>query len=110
PIINDLRNARKAKALPDSYFFDIEFPRQTPTAVDSLNLPADAFEQRCRRLRHMYQVGLLELLKGKDISLAFKLLQRAGEGLSRLCAKAPLGEFWANVATALRAMQEAQME
>lgn len=110
PIINDLRNARKAKPLPDSYFFEVVFPRPALSSIDSLDIPADVFENRCRRLRHMYQVGLLELLNTRDLKLAFNLLERSAQGFGRICAKAPLYEYWQIVGMAARAMRDAKME
>ncbi len=110
PIINALRSSRKAKLLPDSYFLDVEFPRQAPSAVESLDIPSDQFEGRCRHLRHMYQVGLLELLREKDLTLSYRLLERASNGFSRLCAQAPMGELWSMLGRAVQGMREGQME
>ncbi len=109
-IINALRSSRKAKLLPDSYFFEVEFPRQAPAAVESLDIPSDQFEGRCRRLRHMYQVGLLELLREKELTLGYRLLERSSDGFGRLCAHAPMGELWAMVGHAVRGMRDCQME
>jgi len=110
PIINDLRQARKAKALPDSYFFDVTFPRPVLSSIDNLQIAADVFESRCRRLRHMYQIGLLELLHTRDLKLAFNLIERSAKGFSRICANAPLAEYWGLVALAGRVMRDAEME
>ncbi len=110
PIINELRQARKAKALPDSYFFDVVFPRPALSSIDNLEIAADVFEGRCRRLRHMYQIGLLELLKVRDLQLGFNLLERSAEGFFRICANAPLSEYWSLVALAAKVMRDAEME
>ena len=110
PIINELRQARKAKPLPDSYFFEVVFPRPVLSSVDNLEIPAEAFESRCRRLRHMYQIGLLELLNTRDLKLAFNLIERSAQGFFRICANAPLSEYWNIVALAAKVMRDASME
>src|SRR5690606_40301230 len=110
PIINELRQARKAKPLPDSYFFEVVFPRPVLSSVDNLEIPAEAFESRCRRLRHMYQIGLLELLNTRDLKLAFNLIERSAQGFFRICANAPLSEYWNIVALAAKVMRDARME
>lgn len=109
PIINELRQARRAKLLPDSYFFEIVFPHPIPVRGECLGGGGD-IARDLRRLRHMYQVGLLDLLRGRDLALGQRLMQRAAQGFSRLCQQGPLGQFWHMVDIALRVMRDARME
>lgn len=108
-IINALRIARKSKPLPDSYFFEIEFERGNPKPASQLKVDAKVFEYRSRRLRHMYQVGLLNLLNNRDIDIGFKLISRAGEGFHRLCSDSSLAELWHLVSFATDLMVKREM-
>ncbi len=92
-VINRLRQVRKAKPLPDSYFFDIDIPRVSPVGLGD-DTPAKTFEYRVRRVRHMYQVGLLTLLRAGEKDIGFRLLERASQGFHRICEKSTIGTLW----------------
>lgn len=103
PIINELRLARKAKPYPESHFFDfdssVQFGLESVVSFASTE-PASMsdFEHHAKRFRHMYQVGLLDLLRDNNLSIAFKLMSRAAEGSAKLSAGQALSQFWMLVA------------
>ncbi len=109
-IINNLRSARQAKALPDSYFFDVEFQRVTPKPLSDTSIAAEVFEYRSRRLRHMFQVGLLNIIKVSEREIGFRLLNRAAEGFHKLCKGSSISELWSLTALATDLMLKQNME
>jgi len=85
PVINSLRQAHDENPLPESFFFRCKLtaprPQVAPTLMDnqSRNLLA-------RRLRQMYQVGLLGILREQNAGASIKLMARAFERLDKLFA------------------------
>jgi len=100
PIINELRMARKSKPFPESHFFDLT-PNQhfdaTTLLDESLQQKLGDFEHHAKRFRHMYQVGLLDLLRDRNIPISLRLVNRAAKGCVRLCFGQPMTEFWSLV-------------
>lgn len=93
PAINDLRQAGGQPALPESFFFSVrlDMPRQqVPAGVAELATQ----QPQARRLRQMYQIGLLGVLREENPQASLRLMERAlarldglfgGEGRGRLC-------------------------
>src|SRR5690606_4438612 len=79
PYINELRLARKAQPLPESYYYAVEptqilhTPRSAPLA------PNETITTVARRLRHMYQTGLLKVLQGAQVKPSLGIMMRALE-------------------------------
>ncbi len=100
PIINELRMARKSKPYPESHFFDLT-PNQHFDATTLLDASVcqklGDFDHHAKRFRHMYQVGLLDLLRDRNIPIGLQLINRASKGCVRLCYGQPMSEFWALV-------------
>lgn len=113
PIINDLRIARKEKPFPESHFFEfdstIEFDISTVLS-EQQTAKLDDFEHHARRFRHMYQLGLLDLLKDRNISISQRLISRATHGAARLCAGQPLAQFWNLLALVVDTMLSQDMQ
>jgi hypothetical protein len=101
PIINELRVARKSKPYPESHFFDLT-PNQdfdSTTLLDQSDQKKLAdFTHHAKRFRHMYQVGLLDLLREKNTQISLRLISRASRGCVRLSYGEAMAEFWALVA------------
>lgn len=90
--INELRRAGGKSLIPESHFFSVDLsrPRQpAPAAGDRTALAGQA-----RRLRHIYQVGLLGLLRGENRDASLKLMARALERIDALCGDSGNGRFW----------------
>mgnify|MGYP000031643836 FL=1 len=100
PIINDLRVARKAKAFPESHFFEfdssIQFDATAVLGLGEISKLSD-FEHHAKRFRHMYQVGLLDMLRDRNTKISLNLIGRAARGSVKLCAGEPLSQFWSLV-------------
>lgn len=92
PAINKLRQACNQAPLPESFFFSVrldqERPRSASPAVD-----AAVRVSQTRHLRHMYQVGLLGLLRDPQPQPGLKLMARAMARLDDLYANDPRGRL-----------------
>ena len=114
PVINEVREARGDKPYPDSCFFELG-NASAPDFCAGIDLPfietgnEQDLEIHTRRFRLMYQVGLLGLLNGQDLSTSRRLIARAATGLARLCRGEPLGSLWCLVYLVAEVMQEKEM-
>ncbi|MGI1678258.1 MAG: pilus assembly protein [Cellvibrionaceae bacterium] len=113
PTINELRKARGDKSLEESYFFEVN----TSAGKELIGQPGQAssvlsedLEPLVRRLRHMYQVGLLSVFKDKLTKPSLGMMQRSMERLSSISGGRPLTVLWRVAAVALEAMAASQME
>lgn len=92
PHINELRQARRAPLLPESYYFAFEPLKVSRAAVSPQT--QENLTVLVRRLRHMYQAGLLKVLQGSQIKPSFGMMCRALERLESVCGSTPLGNLW----------------
>src|SRR3989338_4949241 len=108
PAINDLRLAGGQSALPESFFFSVRLdharPRTSPPSVDGA-----ARESEARRLRHMYQVGLLGFIREQNPQASLKLMGRALSRLDSLFANEPRGRLCWVGAAAVEAQVDGQL-
>ncbi|MVW75953.1 ferrous iron transporter B [Pseudomonas xionganensis] len=108
PAINDLRQAGGQAPLAESFFFSVRLdhprPRTAPVALD-----AAAKENEGRRLRHMYQVGLLGFIREQNVQASLKLMGRALGRLDSLFANEPRGRLCWIAAAAVEAQLEGQL-
>lgn len=110
PYINELRSKRKLPLLPESHFFAACNAAQRPLeTIHEGPIPED-FDQLARRLRHMYQVGLLNLLKGKQSASALGMMQRALMRFDVFAGARGLGTMTWVGGAALAAMKAEHME
>ena len=110
PFINDLRQVRHEKALPESYFFDVDLTRGRQLAAQGSAVLSEDLTAVVRRLRHMYQVGLVRILREKQVKASLGMMQRAIERLGSVSGNRPLGTLWHVTSIALGAMAEQGME
>lgn len=94
PVINEIRTLLKKPLLPESTFFDLPVTGERP--VLSGGEPEDhaQLEQNGRRLRHLYQVGMLGVFQGHNIATHAKMMNRALTRLEALSGNAPLSKLW----------------
>lgn len=92
PAINDLRQAGAQQPLPESFFFSVRLDQARPH-TPALPLDGAAKQVEAKRLRHMYQVGLLGLLREQNLQASLKLMTRAMERLGKLFADEPGGRM-----------------
>lgn len=96
PQINELRKLRKEAVLPESHFFQVAF-RNSPVIppVEPIVVTEDEFKPLLTRLRQMYQVGLIGVLRSKQSVPALGLMRRALIRLQRLGGSdKPLTLLW----------------
>lgn len=104
PHINELRQARRAPLLPESYYFAFE-PLKVTRALQHAPLQED-ISILVRRLRHMYQTGLLKVLQGSQVKPSFGIMCRALERLESACGASVLSNFWWLANASLSAISE----
>jgi hypothetical protein len=108
PAINDLRQAGGQPALPESFFFSARLdharPRTSPPTIDGA-----ARESEGRRLRHMYQIGLLGFIREQNPQASLKLMGRALTRLDNLFANEPRGRLCWVGAAAVEAQVDGQL-
>ncbi|WP_447591042.1 ferrous iron transporter B [Aquipseudomonas campi] len=81
PAINDLRQAGGQPPLPESFFFSVRLDQQRPERIATGDEPRVA---DTRRLRQMYQVGLLGFIREDNPQAGLKLMLRALARLDNL--------------------------
>lgn len=108
PAINNLRQAGGQPPLPESFFFSARLdqvrPRTASTALDGA-----AKESQGRRLRHMYQVGLLGFIREQNPQAGLKLMGRAMSRLDQLFANETRGRLCWVAAAAVEAQVDGQL-
>ncbi|WP_160153894.1 hypothetical protein [Microbulbifer sp. ALW1] len=108
PYINSLRLARAQAPVPESHFLRCRLDANMPGAVSSAVMSED-LKSFVRRFRHMYQVGLLALLKGKPRGPAYTMMSRALQRIASVCAGRPNGKLWSVSGAAISAMADREM-
>ncbi|MCK5874348.1 MAG: hypothetical protein KAG82_06625 [Alcanivoracaceae bacterium] len=92
--LNELRRAAGKPLIQESHFFSVDLARDRFPAPAASKTPASELGRLGRRLRHMYQVGLLGVLRAQNNTVSLKLMARALNRLDRLCGPAPMGRMW----------------
>jgi hypothetical protein len=105
PHINELRQARRAPVLPESYYFTFE-PLKVTRSGSAAAIPNEDISSLVRRLRHMYQAGLLKVLQGNQIKPSLGMMCRALERLETACGASPLSNLWWLANATFTAMSE----
>ncbi|WP_312928524.1 ferrous iron transporter B [Stutzerimonas nitrititolerans] len=108
PPINALRLAGGQPALPESFFFSVRLDHARPPVAVAVREPA-ARATEARRLRQMYQVGLLGFIREDNVPASLKLMGRAFARLDILFADAPAGRLCWIGSAALEAQLDGQL-
>ncbi|WP_028882565.1 hypothetical protein [Teredinibacter turnerae] len=95
PQINELRKLRSEPAVSECLFFQLDLSA-TPDlpAIEPLATKGEPFITVIRRLRHMYQIGLLGLVREKQVKNSLALMRRAMIRIQRVSAPRPLTQLW----------------
>lgn len=107
PAINKLRSANKQPRLPESYFFSakLNFQRPEPRAQET---PQDG-QKIARRLRQMYQMGLLSLLKDEKVTASYEMMKRALYRLDGISSQSKTCNFFWVAAAAFESMIDGKL-
>ncbi|MDO3382332.1 pilus assembly protein [Gilvimarinus algae] len=109
PHINDLRLARKEPALPMSHYYPLDVTAVNRPAQRQLDFPED-FRNVVRRLRHMYQVAMLNVLQGKQVAPSLGMMARALERLDKISGNRPMGQLWWVAAEVFTSLAKEQLQ
>tara|TARA_R110002073_G_scaffold25832_1_gene85100 strand:- start:49576 stop:51270 length:1695 start_codon:yes stop_codon:yes gene_type:complete len=102
--INELRREARKSLILESHFFAVDLSRDRFPAIAAADTPAEEIPRLCRRLRHMYQVGLLGVLRSHNSQASLKLMARALSRIDRLCGPVPVSRMWWVARAAVEAM------
>lgn len=108
PTINELRQSNAQPPLPESFLFSVRLDSPRPergTAAANAVIPA----AQAKRLRHMYQVGLLGFLRGDDPQSSLKLMARAMSRLEQMFAAGDRGRLCWVAAAALESCVDGKL-
>ena len=108
PAINKLRAAGKQSLLPESYFFAARVDAERPLEADKTTITA-AEQQQARRLRHMYQIGLLAYIRDANPTASLRLMMRALLRLEQLYKGHASSHLYWVAAGALESQADAQL-
>ncbi len=81
--INELRRSGGKGLIQESHFFSADLSRQRSPEAPQREMSVSELSDLSRRLRHMYQVGLLGVLRGQGNATNLKLMARALVRLDR---------------------------
>lgn len=110
PALNTLRQSIGKPPIPESAFFSCDLAAKRPgEGADALESDAE-IQRLTRRLRQMYQVGLLGVLRGENPAANLKMMDRALERIDKLGGGTPAGRLWWTARGALRALGQAGVE
>jgi hypothetical protein len=108
PAINDVRQACQLPLLPESFFFSVRLEQHCP-ASPPLGLAEITRQSEGKRLRLIYQIGLLGFIREQDIAAKLSLMRRAMGRLDRLLAGQDNARLCWHCAAALEACADGQL-
>ena len=109
PHINELRLARKVAPLPESFFYPLDVIRPNRKSTPRPSEIQEDMSVLVRRLRHMFQTGLINVIKDNQTKASLGMMSRALERLETVCAGSTLGNFWWLANSVLTVMREKNM-
>lgn len=95
--VNELRAAHNQLLLPDSYFSqsdDSLFSRDSNIRIQGTPLAEAAFIENLKRINHLYQSGLLGLLRDAHTPMQLTIMSRAVRRLRSTIEAGPQQRFW----------------
>ena len=108
PAINVLRQACTQPPLPESFFFSVRLDHARP-ATEVSPRPGGAPAAEARRLRQMYQVGLLGFIREENLPASLKLMGRALSRLDHLFIETPASRLCWIGSAALESQLDGQL-
>lgn len=111
PVLNDLRSARGESLLSETSLFQPSIEASSPlTPVQKVQFEDAKFVDVLKKLRQMYQVALLGVLKGKDIENNLAYLQKVTNRVHKLMLDTPLANLWDAAAAVMEGVLSGSVE
>lgn len=110
PHINELRQLRKAPPLPESYYYNLDPEPVYAGQGQGSTVLGEDLTALVRRLRHMYQVGLVNVLQNKQQRPSLGMMGRAMERLESISQGQPRAALWWVGAALFEALRASDME
>jgi len=110
PYVNELRVARKAELIPEHYFYQTKIPTLGLMSMSGGSGDMAMLLSSAARLRHMYQAGLVGVIKDPTSKLHFQLLSRAIARFTDLLGAHPHAEIWQLATLVLKAFAAGKLE
>lgn len=105
-VINDVRKNRQEKALPGAYFFMVNLRPK----LDIPPAPAKPSPIPYRRVRQLFQVGMLGVMRNQGRKGAMNVMGRAVSRIEKASRGQPSWGFWYAVKAALEALNQEAFE
>lgn len=105
PAINQVRAAIGQAPLPEGCFLPIPKLLPSPPALPQLEVSPEQLSALVRRLRLMYQTGLISVLRDQADVPHFRMMTRACERAQQLCGSRPQALTWWVAAAMIEALQ-----
>lgn len=108
--INNLRVAAGKSPIPECAFFPCNMQVKRAGEDGRASVSDAEIRRLVPRLRQMYQVGLLDVLRNKNVATSLKMMDRAIERVDTLGGATPMGRLWWVTRGALRALGQSNIE
>lgn len=105
PTINRIRSGRRKAPLSESCFFDITI-EQLPNTLDKQKAEENIVPTTIRRVRHMYQVGLTNVIREDNVPGSARMMLRSVENIQRYSGNLPFAYLWWVVRAVLTALSQ----
>lgn len=103
PSINKLRLARKAGVYGEGHFYDVSIVPGKPPSRTPVRITRETMV-RLKKFRHMYQSGLVNLIRGNRTQGSMRYMGLALTRVDQLLGTAPCASLWWTASIALEAM------
>lgn len=110
PAINDIRAHARKSLLQESHFNDTSFEPERPQRTQTEPADPQKLMSNIRRLRQMYQVGMLSVFRDEPIDIGVKLMRRALDRIDSLGGDVPMSKLWWLSTGVMDALSARQLE
>jgi len=110
PYINELRVSRRESLLAESYFYQGDIPMVGALPAEAAPSDLRLLMATASRLRHMYQTGLVGVIKEPESSPHYLLMSRAVARFVSLLGNHPQAEIWQLAGVVLGAFAAGKLE
>ena len=110
PYVNELRASRRVELLPESYFYRGEIPELGLLDASDDHGELATLISIAPRLRHMYQTGLVGVIKNPGSTTHFQFMRRSVTRFVKLLGNHPQAEIWKISSAVLEAFVAAKLE